>query len=400
METTQTRRRLSVSLPPSPPPRLPRSRSTSTTTSTTATIPATTYTLHQNISNSCTPKSSPRVLPIVKPRPKSTSKSRILFNKSEENINPSSISISSTQKKQQQENNNNNSKEGLGNKLLLQRAGSSTSPRTNNIIGATKGTRSVTNSPSAWALSPGRTLGSPVMRPESPGSSGKRVKSGGFSGVLKYFKQKKVSTLQEEEFHRFRVMHNRLLQWRFVNARAEAGMAGVKRVAEGKIFSVWIRILKLRKAILEKRIEMQKFKLEIKLHQIINPQILLLNQWAKLEKKNQESVSRVVRKLSGISVRLPLVEGAKAEEESIYQAFSTAVGVLDSIEATIAKFFSKIETVLFILTELRSTFELEDEFLEELEMAIALVSTLLAKEESVNVHLIQAAKESRRGQGH
>ena len=69
--------------------------------------------------------------------------------------------------------------------------------------------------------------------------------------------------------------------------------------------------MKLRKAILEKRIEMQKFKLEIKLHQIINPQILLLNQWAKLEKKNQESVSRVVRKLSGISVRLPLVEGAK-----------------------------------------------------------------------------------------
>lgn len=71
------------------------------------------------------------------------------------------------------------------------------------------------------------------MRPESPGSGGKRVKSGGgVSGVLKYFKQKKVSTLQEEEFHRFRVMHNRLLQWRFANARAEASMTGVKRVAE------------------------------------------------------------------------------------------------------------------------------------------------------------------------
>ncbi|XP_030941057.1 uncharacterized protein LOC115965898 isoform X2 [Quercus lobata] len=90
----------------------------------------------------------------------------------------------------------------------------------------------------------------------------------------------------------------------------------------------------------------------------------------------------------------------KADEESIYQALSTTVGVLDSIEATIAKFFSKIETVLFILTELRSMFELEDEFLEELELAIALVSTLLAKEESVQVHLIQAAKESRRGQDH
>jgi hypothetical protein len=68
----------------------------------------------------------------------------------------------------------------------------------------------------------------------------------------------------------------------------------------------------MRKSILEKRIQMQKLKLEIKLHQIINPQIILLNQWAnKLEKRNQESVSRVARKLLGISVRLPLVQGAK-----------------------------------------------------------------------------------------
>uniref|UniRef100_A0A2N9ECL1 Uncharacterized protein n=1 Tax=Fagus sylvatica TaxID=28930 RepID=A0A2N9ECL1_FAGSY len=155
------------------------------------------------------------------------------------------------------------------------------------------------------------------------GSSGKRAKGGGgVSGVLKYFKQKKVATVQEEEFHRFRVMHNRLLQWRFVNPRAEAAMVGVKRVAE-------------------------------------------------------------------------------ADVVSIYQALSTAMGVMNSIEATITKFISKqIETVLFLVTELRSTFEQEDEYMEELDMAIALVATLLAKEESVQVHLIQAAKESRRGQCH
>lgn len=67
--------------------------------------------------------------------------------------------------------------------------------------------------------------------PESAGSGGKRVK-GGVSGVLKYFQQKKVSRVQEEEFHRFRVLQNRLLQWRFVNAKAEAAMAAVKGVAK------------------------------------------------------------------------------------------------------------------------------------------------------------------------
>lgn len=125
---------------------------------------------------------------------------------------------------------------------LLQSRSSSTSRAT----GGAKGAKSVMNSPSAWALSPGRSSGCRVRpdspghtlgssaRPESPGSGGKRVKGGGVGvgGVLKYFKQRKVSPPLVEEFHRFRVVHNRLLQWRFVNARGEAAMAGVKRIAE------------------------------------------------------------------------------------------------------------------------------------------------------------------------
>lgn len=62
---------------------------------------------------------------------------------------------------------------------------------------------------------------------------------------------------------------------------------------------------------MEKRIQVQKLKHDIKLYQILNPQILLLNDWAKLEGRNQESVGKLVTKLSGISVKLPLIHGAK-----------------------------------------------------------------------------------------
>ncbi|XP_059451223.1 QWRF motif-containing protein 7-like [Corylus avellana] len=358
MEITRSCRRLSAPLPPSP--RLLRSRSTT---------PATP--LPEN--NSCTPNSGQRA---IKPRPKSTTKSRT--NKNEENISPS-ILISSTQKKPQE-----NTR--FGN--FLHRG----SPLT---TGTPKGARSVTSSPSAWALSPGRSSPEP---PESAGSGGKRVK-GGVSGVLKYFKQKKVSRVQEEEFHRFRVLQNRLLQWRFVNAKAEAPMAAVKGVAKAKIFCVWIRIFKMRKSIVEMQIQMERVKLEIKVYQIINPQIFLLNEWAKLERRNQESVCRMTRKLSSLSIRLPLVQDAKADVVSIYQALSTAMEVMDSIVAMITKFFSKqIETIFYLLTELTCTLEQDEEHLEEIEMAITLVSTLLAKEKSLQVHLIQATKESRRCQ--
>lgn len=55
---------------------------------------------------------------------------------------------------------------------------------------------------------------------------------GGVTGFFNYFRQKKVSPAQEEEYHRFRVLHNRLLQYRFANARAEAAMASLKNAAE------------------------------------------------------------------------------------------------------------------------------------------------------------------------
>jgi hypothetical protein len=73
----------------------------------------------------------------------------------------------------------------------------------------------------------------------SPGIGGDKrgkVKGNGGGGamnsVLRYFKQKKVNPIQEEEYHRYRVLYNRLLQWRFVNARADAAMSYVKTVAE------------------------------------------------------------------------------------------------------------------------------------------------------------------------
>lgn len=106
--------------------------------------------------------------------------------------------------------------------------------------------------PSAWALSPGRRpLGSsPVVGFESPaakasgsggGSRGGGGVGSGVTKVLKYFKQMKMSSsVQGQVYHRFKILHNRLLQWRFINARAEVAMANVKNVAEVCSFFIYM----------------------------------------------------------------------------------------------------------------------------------------------------------------
>lgn len=102
-------------------------------------------------------------------------------------------------------------------------------PRSMSKVEVPRRKRSASTSPSAWALSPGRSLPSPSPAP--PPVLKTPVRSG-VSGVLKYFRQKKISPLLEEEYHQFRLAYNRLLQWRFANARAQSSMATVNAAAQ------------------------------------------------------------------------------------------------------------------------------------------------------------------------
>ncbi|WJX36467.1 hypothetical protein P8452_24341 [Trifolium repens] len=258
-----------------------------------------------------------------------------------------------------------------------------------------------TTLPSAWALSPGRqSLGSPIWS-ESPtktngsnnGNVGGKV-GNGVAKVLNYFKQRKVSSMQEEVYHKFKILHNRLLQWRFINARAEISIARVKNAAEINLFSVWIGILMLRKIIIQKRIEVQKIKHTIKLQHIIFGQLSLLIEWKKLERRNQESIDKLTKKLLALSTILPLTHGLKVDIEAIFETLNTAIKVMENLEPLIMKYQpQQVEKILYQVTELTTTSRQEEECLHELLGIVPIISTLLEEEKSVQVHLIQTRIE-------
>ncbi|XP_031265608.1 QWRF motif-containing protein 7-like [Pistacia vera] len=318
METTHTCR-LRPTTPTPPSPRLQRSRSGAPAISP----------LEQ--SRTCNNSSLNSLN-----RSKSTTRSRTSTSqqqKNEEYVHPSTILASMQQKKTKESNDMN--KDGFV--RFLQRG----IPRNNNSAicssaAKIKSTKSVKSSPSAWALSPGRS--SPyLVAPESPRpalapvpAETRRAKSsavGGVSGVLKYFRQKKVSPVQEGEYNRFRVLHNTLVLYRFANARAEVSMASLKNVSE-------------------------------------------------LDGKNCEAVSRVTRKLSALSVKVPF-EDAKADVESVYDAMNKALAVMDGIEETVKRFLPQAEKMLYMLTELITTAEGEEEYLKELDTIFPLVPSLM-----------------------
>ncbi|CAI0404529.1 unnamed protein product [Linum tenue] len=255
-------------------------------------------------------------------------------------------------------------------------------------------------SPSAWALSPGRPNNfrapQPPPPPESPGVK-KRRASGGVgmvSGVLNYFRQKKGSSAKDEDRHGFRVLNSRLVQWRYANARAEAVMAARSRAASGKIFHVWLKVAEKRKGVLEKRLEIQRLKHGLKLGRVLGPQLGLLSEWGKMEGKNVEAVSRVARKLSALSLKLPLHDDVKGDVESVGEALSKAMGVMDGIQELLSKFFSQLERNLYLLTELTSSVENQNERLQEMDKIVSMLAHLLEWEKNVRVQVLRMVDKS------
>ncbi|CAH8384668.1 unnamed protein product [Eruca vesicaria subsp. sativa] len=278
---------------------------------------------------------------------------------------------------------------------------------------SSKGAKPGASSPSAWALSPGRVLtmknsssssSAPVTSmchtpPESPVSKAKMRSGGGgaVAGVLKYFKaQKKVSPVQEENYHRFRILHNRLIQLRFINARTEATMANLKVNVEDQLFWVWLRIYKMRKYVVENLIEVQRLRQEIKLRQVLSLQMPLLNEWSKLDAKNCEALSKLTRKLHALSVRVPLLHGAKVDVVSIHEEMVKAIEVMDEIEDIVIKFLPRVEIIMSEMTELLSIFKQELLYFEELEKSLFLIPVFAAKESSLKVHLLQKTEDQRK----
>nr|XP_043616133.1 QWRF motif-containing protein 7 [Erigeron canadensis] len=250
-------------------------------------------------------------------------------------------------------------------------------------------------SPSAWALSPGRVAPFPTpiqAKAPSPASKtgGERTSGGGISGVLKYFRQRKTTSLEEADHHSFKVMNNRLLQWRFANARAEATMSTVKTVAERKVFNAWLKILAIQNSNMSKQMEIQKLKNNIKLYHIMNSQLFLLEKWSRMEAKNFEAVGRMVRKLSVASINIPLVHDCKGDVLEVSNVLDTATILLEDIESTISASSYQAEKSCYLLTELSIIAKQEKESLAELQTWMTVVESLKEKERSLRAHLIQA----------
>uniref|UniRef100_A0A453KWI6 AUGMIN subunit 8 n=1 Tax=Aegilops tauschii subsp. strangulata TaxID=200361 RepID=A0A453KWI6_AEGTS len=201
---------------------------------------------------------------------------------------------------------------------------------------------SAASSASRAFQSPSRTRPSTPCRSQSAGS----IQSGVIAPVVSYMvdpRKGKKNASQIENIHQLRLLHNRYLQLRLVNARSEDVLSYQKATAENTIYNVWRNTSNLRDAVNLRRIMVQRHRQELKLYGILQEQIACLEQWPALEDENNLSFSRATEALKASTLRLPVTSGARVDAVSLKNAVSSAVDVMQGLGSSVCSMLSKYE---------------------------------------------------------
>ncbi|XP_057727143.1 QWRF motif-containing protein 3 [Arachis stenosperma] len=267
------------------------------------------------------------------------------------------------------------------------------------------------SSTSQWALSPGRTS-SPSMSIESMDkplsfSSLKKQHSSPIMtrGVERFltmgfdlFKSKKSllnpsspmgSGGNYEAGHQLRLLENRLMQWRYANARAKVVNENIFNQAQSNLLCAWDGLTKLQNSVLKKMIQFSKQKLNMKLNFILYSQMKLLETWGGLERQHSSAITKIKESLYSVICRIPLLEGAKVDLQSTSITLRHATDVTASIASMLTCFPPSVDETALLLSELAEVVAQEKQLLEEFYDLFQIISVFEIQERSAKCNLIQ-----------
>ncbi|KAL6880489.1 hypothetical protein ACP4OV_012054 [Aristida adscensionis] len=145
-----------------------------------------------------------------------------------------------------------------------------------------------------------------------------------------------------EEEHQLRLLYTRHLQWRLANAKAGAALSSKTRAAEETLFGAWIAMLRMRKSVAMRKLQLQLFRRHCKLMAILRGQMAYLEEWSSLERDYTISLSGSTEALNATVLRLPVSDGAMADIQALKNAVGFAVDVMQTIGNSTSTQLSKV----------------------------------------------------------
>nr|GEU84744.1 hypothetical protein [Tanacetum cinerariifolium] len=160
--------------------------------------------------------------------------------------------------------------------------------------------------PSKWGSMSGRSDSPPMMTNSSfstskpPTSPSKIAKKNFLHMGLDLIKNRKYGSgclspigagmSMVENVHQLRVMHGSWMQWRYANAKANVVNETLHNKAKIDTLHAWENVVKLQQFVLQKRLKLEKEKLEMKLNFILHSQMKMLESWRDMEKRHASNM--------------------------------------------------------------------------------------------------------------
>nr|XP_043621250.1 QWRF motif-containing protein 2-like [Erigeron canadensis] len=192
--------------------------------------------------------------------------------------------------------------------------------------------------------------------------------------------------------HMLRLLYNHQLQWRFVNARTEEMVLKQRHSVEENLWNSWITISDLRDSLTKKRHRLQLLRQKLKLASILKAQVNFLEDWAYFDKDHSVSLLGAIEALKASTLRLPVGEGATADLQSMKEAISSALDVMQAIGSSMNSLCLQVEQANLIMTELVKVSAKEIALLRICKDFLSVLSALKVKDCTLRTHMLQTSR--------
>ncbi|XP_022859768.1 protein SNOWY COTYLEDON 3 [Olea europaea var. sylvestris] len=112
-----------------------------------------------------------------------------------------------------------------------------------------------------------------------------------------------------------------------------------------------------------------------------------LEDWASLDKDHSISLLGAIEALKASTLRLPVVGGAIADMQSLKDAISSTVDVMQTMASSICSLLPKVEEADSLVTELAKVTAKERALLEQCMDFITMIAAIQVKETSLRTHM-------------
>ncbi|CAI0413270.1 unnamed protein product [Linum tenue] len=198
---------------------------------------------------------------------------------------------------------------------------------------------------------------------------------------------------QQEGFHAMRMIHNRYLQWRYANAKAEASSQAQSREAEMKLYSLGCKISGLYKSVTKKRIELARLQRMAALSTVLETQMPYLDEWTTIEADCKVSLSETAQALVNASIQLPVVGNVKVDARELAEVLKSSGKLMESIASHIERFLPEAAETETLVSELARVSGGEIAHVQECGDLLSLMHKSQMEECSVRGQIIQVRQK-------